>query len=34
VISQLMLTVADDKKQPGWKQQSFFRRYAQTGSGD
>ena len=34
VISQLMLTVADDKKQPEWKQQSFFRRYAQTGSGD
>jgi Zn-dependent M28 family amino/carboxypeptidase len=29
VISQLMLTVADDSRRPEWKQASFFRRYAQ-----
>ena len=34
VISQLMLTIADDNKRPEWKQESFFRRYAQTSSGD
>jgi len=33
VISQLMLTIADDSQRPGWKQASFFRRYAQQ-SGD
>jgi Zn-dependent M28 family amino/carboxypeptidase len=34
VISQLMLTIADDSKRPEWKQESFFRRYAQTRSGN
>jgi Zn-dependent M28 family amino/carboxypeptidase len=29
VISQLMLTIADDSGRPEWKQASFFRRYAQ-----
>jgi len=29
VISQLMLSIADDSQRPGWKQASFFRRYAQ-----
>jgi len=33
VISQLMLTIADDSKRPEWKQQSFFRRYAEGTSG-
>ena len=33
VISQLMLTIADDSKRPEWKKASFFRRYAQQ-SGD
>jgi len=34
VISQLMLTISDDAKRPQWKQDSFFRRYAQPGRGD
>ena len=34
VISQLMLTISDDPKRPQWKQDSFFRRYAQPGRGD
>lgn len=34
VISQLMLTVADDERRPEWKQQSFFRRYAQPSGGE
>ena len=34
VISQLMLTIADNDKRPEWKQESFFRRYAHTSSGD
>ena len=34
VISQLMLTIADDTKRPQWKQESFFRRYAQPNSGE
>jgi Zn-dependent M28 family amino/carboxypeptidase len=29
VISQLMLTIADDSVRPEWKQASFFRRYAE-----
>lgn len=29
VISQLMLTIADNSRRPEWKQESFFRRYAQ-----
>ncbi len=33
VISQLMLTIADDAKRPEWKQQSFFRRYAESKTG-
>jgi Zn-dependent M28 family amino/carboxypeptidase len=33
VISQLMLTIADDSKRPEWKQQSFFRRYAENAGG-
>src|SRR5438270_5429461 len=33
VISQLMLTVADDSKRPEWKQESFFRRYSEGKSG-
>ena len=33
VISQLMLTIADDSKRPQWKQQSFFRRYADNAGG-
>jgi Zn-dependent M28 family amino/carboxypeptidase len=34
VISQLMLTVADDSKRPEWKQESFFRRYSEGKSGE
>src|SRR5437763_5707683 len=34
VIGQLMLTIADNDKRPEWKQESFFRRYAHTSSGD
>ena len=34
VISQLMLTIADDSRRPEWKQTSFFRRYAQAAAGD
>ncbi|HET9742916.1 MAG TPA: M28 family metallopeptidase [Terriglobales bacterium] len=33
VISQLLLSVADDQQRPEWKQNSFFRRYAQESSG-
>ncbi|HVH85687.1 MAG TPA: M20/M25/M40 family metallo-hydrolase, partial [Terriglobales bacterium] len=34
VISQLMLTIADDAKRPQWKQDSFFRRYANANRGE
>jgi len=33
MMSQLMLTIADDSKRPEWKQESFFRRYADASSG-
>ncbi|HWC18121.1 MAG TPA: M28 family metallopeptidase [Terriglobales bacterium] len=34
VISQLMLTIADDPRRPQWKQDSFFRRYVQSNNGN
>jgi Zn-dependent M28 family amino/carboxypeptidase len=34
LMSQLMLTIADDSRRPHWKQTSFFRRYARSAAGD
>jgi hypothetical protein len=30
VIRSLMIKVADDSQRPAWKENSFFRRYAQN----
>ena len=34
IISQLMLTIADNDKRPDWKPESFFRRYSGQRSGE